>query len=266
MIPRTAKPCNISAVAAEYACEPKVGGSLLVAMKNSFSKLLLLVVALSLCATVYVCAQTLTPGSDPTFVSTVGVRYRAFNRTSEQEVYIGSGLSAAATRASANITYQYEPNSNPFTIAYDSGLDQLSTTIGGQTSVWSWSPTTANAVRFGLQSFGATPGTPATVTVSNLKVNGSDVSGGPLSVSSITAAVISSSWTLTGLDFSSSFSLTGSLDLTAESSFSTSAEGSKVEFYFGNVSEVPEPSTWAAAGAVVAMVASQWRRRLAARH
>lgn len=265
MDPRTAKPCSICAGATEYACRLKGGDIIPNAVKNSFAKLLLLAVAIPLCATVQIWAQTLTPGTDPSFVQSVGVRYRAFNRTSDQEVYIGSGLGAAATRAFANITYQYEPNSNPFTIAYDSGLDQLSTTIGGQTSIWSWSPTTANAVRIGLQSLGATAGTPATVTVSNLKVNGSAVSGSSLSVSSTTAAVISSVWTLTGLDFASSFSLTGSLDLTAKSSFSTSAEGSKVEFYFGNVTEVPEPSTWLAAGAVVAMVGSQWRRRQAAR-
>jgi hypothetical protein len=230
-------------------------------MKNSFAKLLLFTAAIPLCATVQVWAQTLTPGSDPSFVQSVGVRYRAFNQSSQQEVYIGSGLGATATRAFANITYQYEPNSNPFTIAYDSGLDQVSTTIGGQTSVWSWNPTTANAVLIALRSTGATAGTPATVTVSNLKLNGSAVSGGPLFISSTTAAVISSSWTLTDLDFASSFSLTGSLDLTAQTSFSSSAEGSKVEFYFGNVTEVPEPSTWAAVAAAFTMVALQWRRR-----
>jgi hypothetical protein len=217
-------------------------------MKNSFAKLLLFTVAIPLCATVQVWAQTLTPGSDPSFVQSVGVRYRAFNQSSQQEVYIGSGLGATATRAFANITYH-------------SGLDQVSTTIGGQTSVWSWNPTTANAVLIALRSTGATAGTPATVTVSNLKLNGSAVSGGPLFISSTTAAVISSSWTLTDLDFASSFSLTGSLDLTAQTSFSTSAEGSKVEFYFGNVTEVPEPSTWAAVAAAFTMVALQWRRR-----
>lgn len=198
-----------------------------------------------------------TVGS-PAFTSQIGVRYRAFNRPADQEVYIGNNLSSGTGRSAANISYAGS-GQNAFTIEFDSAAGQISTTIGGTTSVWAWSPTTASELRVGLLSRSVNSSSTATVTLADLLLNGSPLGGAPLSVSSSTGSVVSGLWSLTGFDFTADFTLQGSLNLSGASTFNTSAESSKAEFYFGN--SVPEPSTWAAVGAALAMGAWQWRRR-----
>ena len=204
---------------------------------------------------------TLNPatGASPAFASQIGVRYRAFNRPADQEVYIGTNLGSASGRAAANIAYATLPPANPFTIEYDSVAGELSTTIGGTTTVYAWTPTTATELRIGLSARSINASTTATATVADLFLDGAPLGGAPLSVSSSTSAVVSGLWSLGGYDFTTDFTLTGSLNLTAASTFSTSAESSKVEFYFGN--PVPEASTWAALGAMAAIGAWQWNRR-----
>lgn len=203
------------------------------------------------------------PG-DPSLASQVGVRYRSFNRPADQEVYIGSNLGASVGRTASHITYATSPTGNPFSISYDSTANQLTTVIGGVTSSWGWAGSTpAPELRIGIYSRSANSSTTATVSVANLILNGSAIGGGPIAVSSSTGTIVSSIWSVSGFDFATDFTLTGSLDLTPVASFSNSAEGSKVEFYFGT--PVPEPSTWAVIGTMAFIGGWQWRRRSAER-
>lgn len=210
-----------------------------------------------------VSAQTYTldpvTSGSPAFSSQIGVRYRAFNRPADQEVYIGTNLGSSGGRSSANISYATLPPANPFSIGYDSAAGLLSTTIGGTTTSWAWSPTVASDLRIGLYSRSVNSSTTATVTVADLLLNGIPLGGAPLAVSSSTGSVVSGLWSLSGFDFTSDFTLTGSLNLSAASAFNTSAEGSKMEVYFGNA--VPEPSTYAAIGAGAGLVGWRWLRR-----
>lgn len=117
-------------------------------------------------------------------------------------------------------------------------------------------------MRIGIYSRSVNSSTTATISVANLIFNGTALGGGPIGVTSSSGATVSSIWSVSGFDFSTDFTLTGNLDLMPAASYSNSAEGSKVEFYFGT--PVPEPSTWAAVAAMTLL--GLWQcRRIAAR-
>lgn len=206
-------------------------------------------------------AQPFTLTTPPYPVATsVGVRYRAFNRPAEQEVYVGSNLGSGAGRNAANFTYLSGASLNSFSITYNATAPTpaITTVIRGTTTSWNVSSPIPD-LRIGLYSGSINGSTTATVSLINLVLNGSPVGGGPISVTSTSPTQVGRTWGLSGFDFTQSFTLTGDLQLTPLSTFSTSAETSKVEFLFG--AQVPEASTWGAAGFVVSLVAFQIIRR-----
>jgi len=212
-----------------------------------------------------------TVGS-PSLASQVGVRYRAFNRPAEQEVYIGNNLGSGTGRSASNISFVAAPSVNAFSISYNATTDILSTTIGGTTTTWNWTALDpVSEVRIGLYSLAASVSSSASVTLSNLTLTGTtlagavlsnaSISGAPVSVTS-TGSAVSALWAVSGFDFGANFTLTGDLQLSGVSNFSTSAESSKVEVYFGTpATAVPEASTWAAIAAVGAAAALYAARR-----
>jgi hypothetical protein len=203
-------------------------------------------------------AQPFTLTTPPYPVATsVGVRYRAFNKSSDQEVYVGTALGSPGGRSFSNFNYG---SANSFSITYNATAPTptISTVIQSTTTSYNGSNPFPD-MRIHVKSTSANPSSTATVSLINLVLNGSPVGGGPISVTSTSPTQVGRTWGLSGFDFTQSFTLTGDLQLTPLSTFSTSAETSKVEFLFG--AQVPEASTWGAAGFVVSLVVFQIIRR-----
>ena len=197
----------------------------------------------------------------------IDVRYRSFNRTSDLQEFVGDNLSSQSGRSQAYVNpLNYSGVANPFSISYDATRHVISTTLDGQTISYNWTPTQVDTeLRVSLKTTASSANVISTVSIGELVLNSVGLGATPVAVSS--AGTASATWSIAGApgyDFGQGFSLTGNLYLSDKSTFSGSAEASKVDFYLGTSggTPVPETSTWAAIGFIGLAVGGGLMRRL----
>ncbi|MEZ4900328.1 MAG: hypothetical protein R2822_00410 [Spirosomataceae bacterium] len=182
-------------------------------------------------------SPVVSPGAPVGFTSTIGVRYRAFNRPAEKELYLGiPDLGIAPPRRSQadvtwrtgnnEITYEYDPVANQllatvinsagtFTLTYPNVLAAINTYRSGQNAC------TMNVMQILLGSQNEPTGT---VAFNNVMINGNNIG-------SFSGAGLNN-WTIKNIDFGLGFKLTGTIVLTGTQP--TSAETNKVDIFVGN--------------------------------
>lgn len=192
---------------------------------------------------VAVAAPTVTPGTKSgTFLG--GVRYRSFFNTGSNEVYLGPVISSpgAANRVEQNLTW-LKPGANPITLTWDPVAQTLSTRVGSNPTLTfpSFSPSWPAGQPLNYLSIFVREGNFATVPPSTVELVGVVLDG--VALGSFTgnppnpqAGCVGASneqcyWSVTGIDLTGGFTLTGTIQLSGP--FTPSQEASRVEIQFG---------------------------------
>ncbi len=167
-----------------------------------------------------------------------GVRFRSFNNTGGQEVYVGiPDLGSGGNRSAINMNWA---GSNNITFEFDRTNDQLVVTVLNSNDTYTVAYTDlANQVNsktgFTLDDLEqmqinvTSRDSEATVDFLNVMINGTEFSDNDFNDNSGGTQ----SWTLSGVDFTQTFSVTGLLILGG--TFGNSQELSKMEITFGKL-------------------------------
>ena len=182
-------------------------------------------------------SATVSAGAPIGFTSLIGVRYRAFNRPSEKEIYLGIpdlGI-APPRRSQADVTWK--TGNNDVTYEYDPATDQLKATVinsaGTFTLMYPNVVSAINTYRSGQNScamnvmqlvVGSQNEPTGTVAFNNVILNGDNL--GNFSGAGF------NNWTVRNADFGLGFKLTGTIVLSGTQP--TSAETNKVDILVGN--------------------------------
>ncbi|WP_308916935.1 VPLPA-CTERM sorting domain-containing protein [Jannaschia sp. LMIT008] len=200
-------------------------------------------------------AATLTSADQPTFTGDAATRFRSFNNTGGQEVYVGSGnLGSPSNRNAAE--YNWAPGSYDFSFTVDLANDVLTTTLPGLAPLTRafTSDDAINAFRISVVDRDAN----GEVWLSDLSVNGE-------SLGDVTDANDEGFQTffVTGLASASTYSVTGTLNLSG--SFGNSQERSKLDIVAGatDLPPVPVPAALPLLLAGLGGIAALGRRKAA---
>ncbi len=175
------------------------------------------------------------------------VRYRSFNNTGGEEVYLGiPDLGAAGNRVGQNITWGV---SQEFTFTYDANTDMLSTTVGSNTTKYYTISDPLVDLNYMQWLVRAQSGT--TVEMNNATLNGQSLG----SFSATNGQTLN--WYIQGIDLSNGFTFTGTINLSG--TFTNSQEASKIEIDFGNAVPIPG-AVWLLGSGLVGLMG--FRKRL----
>jgi hypothetical protein len=182
-------------------------------------------------------SATVSAGAPVGFTSLLGVRYQAFNRPSEKEIYLGIpdlGI-APPHRTQADLTWK--TGNNDITFEYDPASDQLKTTVINSAGTFTLTyPNVAASINSYLPGqnicamnvlqlmIGSQNEPTGTVASNNVVLNGDNL--GNFSGAGF------NDWTVRNSDFGLGFKLTGTIVLSGTQP--TSAETNKVELLVGN--------------------------------
>jgi hypothetical protein len=182
-------------------------------------------------------SATVSAGAPVAFTSLIGVRYRAFNRPAEKEIYLGIpdlGI-APPRRTQADLTWK--TGNNDVTFEYDPVSDQLTTTVINSAGTFTLTyPNVTSSINSYLSGqnvcamnvlqlmLGSQNEPTSTVSFNNVILNGDNL--GNFSGAGF------NNWTVRNADFGLGFKLTGTIVLSGTQP--TSAETNKVEILVGN--------------------------------
>ena len=159
-----------------------------------------------------------------------GARFRSFNNTGGEEVYVGlHDLGVGANRSAQNLSWN-KPGTHQLTIAYDATTQLLSTTVGENTPI-------SRSLAGAACSVWDTAQVAVLNRDSGTTVNLNNVMLGSFALGSFNGGVGGDSvddvqnWTITGFDFTQNFTMTAELEL--DGVFGNSQELSRVEFLMG---------------------------------
>lgn len=167
-----------------------------------------------------------------------GVRYRAFNRTSEKEIYLGVNVDYTGNpgrRIEKEVNW-IKAGDNTIVFVYDQDQDELVTVVNG-TSVATYTNYSTQVSNLGKDTDLLDHLNVMQITVVNRNVgaivNLVDVHLDGNALGDFETASNSgwNNWSVTDYNFSQGFTLTGTLELSG--TLSTSAETNKVQLNFG---------------------------------
>ena len=162
--------------------------------------------------------------------SALGSRFRSFNNTGGEEVFVGlHDLGVGSNRTAQNISWT-KPGVHQVVVEYDADTQTLSTTVGSNPTI-SRSVTTAVCSAWDtaqLSVFNRDNGT--TVNFNNVVLGGFPLGSFNGGVGGDSVDDVKN-WTITGFDFTQDFTMTGEVELAG--TFGNSQELSRVEFLMG---------------------------------
>jgi hypothetical protein len=170
-------------------------------------------------------AYTVSSGYIDSATLVGAVRYKAFSRANEKEVYLGvPDLGDDSNRTQQDISWQV---SQEFTFTYDADTDILSTKVGTNSTIYHNISDPLVDLNYIQWLVRAKTGT--TVEMSNAFLNGE-------SLGSFSATGEGLNWYILGVDLNDGFTFTGIINLTG-TDFGN--EHSKIEIGFGSAVPIP---------------------------
>lgn len=200
-------------------------------------------------------AITVTSGYDSSYEPLdFGVRYRSFQPTGGDEVYLGvPDLGVAGNRNAQNINWASGPTTFDFTFTYDPVTDTLTSTVAGNAPLtYTFAPDLVIDV---LQLDVVDRDTTGEIWLTNLMVNGE--SAGDFLV----GGEGYNTWMLTDIASGPGLTVTGTINRTG--TFGSSQELSKIQILAGG-SPVPVPAAiWLFGSGLLGMVGIARRKKTA---